>query len=216
MPYNTVISYFHSPSRWNRRSKETQSWHHLQPENIQELPPQRPIASFSVLSIISKFETLDAISLPIKIRSLQPAPLQLSRGSSRRQTGTRASQIGKISTIFSPRDRIADSHVDMGSIDEFKLGRDDCSSVLGSIGAGSSPRKPRKLRKSQPPNKANTLKRREAIKTFHHKDGGSLDTVITTQEQSEGGWKRRRTIRDIIKFYDGGMNAPCSSFNGLC
>ena len=216
MPYNTVNSYFHSPSRRNRRSKQTQSWHHLQSESVQELPPQRPRVSLGLVSMISKFEALDAISLPIKIQSLQPAPLQLSRNSSRRQTGTKVSQIRKLSSIFSPREKNTNSHDDIGSIDEFALGKGDYSSTVDSIGAGSSPRRPRKLRKSQLSNKVDTIKPYETLKAFHYQDGGRQDTVVTTQGQSEGRWKKRRTIRDIIKFYDGGSNAHFSSFNELC
>jgi hypothetical protein len=211
MPYNTFNSYFHSPSWRSRRSKQTQSWLQLQSESIHDIPPRRPRASLNLLSIISKFEALDAISLPIKIPSLKPAPLQLSHNSSRRQTGTKASQIGKFPTIFSPRDKSTGNHDDIGSIDEFTLGRGDLSSTLDSIGAGSSPRRPRKLRKSQPSNKANTFKPRETFEAFHFQDDGSLDTVVG-QEQSEEGPKRRKTIRDIINYFDGGMNVHFSFF----
>lgn len=206
MPYNTVNSYFHASSRRNRHSKQTQSWHYQNSSsiNVNENSPRRPKISFNLFSIISKFEALDAISLPIKMPSLQPAPLQLSRNNSRRQTGTRASQIKRLSTIFSPRDRSTEYFADVGSNDE-STSVEELSIAKESVGAGASARRhgKGKLRKSPPSARADA---RKSFKAFRYQDHGSGDTVIAMPERGEGGWKRRRTIKDMIKFYDGSMN----------
>ena len=215
MPYGTVNSYFHSPSRWNRRSKQTQSWDHGQSESIHDILPRRPRVSINLFSIISKFEALDAISLPFKIRELQPAPLQLSRDSSRRQAGTRTNQIKKLSTFFSLRDKSTDSQKGLGSIDEFALGREDFLGAQVSIGANLTVSRhgKSKLGKPQSSSKDSPLRLRETFKAFPYQDEGNRDTVL--QEKSEGGSKRRRTIKDIIKFYDGSMNAHFPSLNEI-
>ena len=63
----------------------------------------KPKISQKLRSLVSKFETLDTFNDEFKIPSLQPAPLQVSRNSTRRRAGTGASTgQGRLSTIFSP------------------------------------------------------------------------------------------------------------------
>lgn len=181
-----------------RRSKQTPSWHH---DSIPNTTPQRSRISRNLFSIISRFEELDAVSLPIKRKSLLPAPLQLSHTSPRRQTVTKAAQIRKLSRIFSPRDKSNGTQEVVGSIDEAALGRGDFKGVHGILDANSSARRHRKskVRRARSSSRASSMKPHDISQ-----DKGVVDTV--EQEKREGGSKRRRTIKDFIRLYDGSMN----------
>jgi hypothetical protein len=161
-----------------------------------------------MFSIISKFEALDAVGLPIKIPSLQPAHLHISRNSSRRNTGTESTQIKRLSTIFSPRNKSSDVADEVGHIDEATSGRE--GRLIAPEVGGSPPTKKLervKLRKSQyliRPGTSTTYAKSKDLPS-HYQDRGSSDTIMVTQDTLGGRLKRRKTIKDIIRFYDGGM-----------
>jgi len=218
MVYNTVNSYFQSTSGRDHHSRHRQSYHYTRSENTQIHTPQQlrqpesssvrlPGRSHNMFSMISKFEALDAVSLPIKIPSLQPAHLQISRNSSRRQTGTENTQIKRLSTIFSPRNKSNDLPDGVGHIDELPSGREGSSNIQG-VGGTSLLKKPGRgrLRKAQPSIKPTTSASPLIAKQLpcRLQDKGSGDTVQATQGPQEVRLRRRKTIRDIIRFYDGG------------
>lgn len=220
MPYSTVNSYFQSASERDRHSKQTQSYHNRRSEGIQihtpqKLAPREPSSvrlthgtSFNMLSIISKFETLDAVSLPIKVPSLQPSHLHISRNSSRRNTGTEGTQIKRLSTIFSPRNKNSDIAGGVGHIDEVTLGREGAFNTEDFGGSASTRKSERgKLRKPQYPIKSGTSTNHAKSKDLpsHYQGEGLSDTIMATQDTLEGRLKRRKTIKDIIRFYDGGI-----------
>ncbi|TVY45607.1 Pheromone P-factor receptor [Lachnellula occidentalis] len=182
-----------------RGSKQTISWHH---ESIPDITSQRRRISSNLFSIISKFEELDAVSLPIKRKSLEPAPLQLARTWSRRQTGTKATQIDKASKIFSPKDNNNGIQEAAGSIHGVASGQGDSKRAQGSIDERSTARRRGKdnFRKAS---RDGSIRPHE---TFQ--DKGVVDTV--GQGKGEGGSKRRRTIKDMIRLYDGSMNLSLS------
>jgi hypothetical protein len=84
------------------RSEIVQESPHRDPLPLIALRPAR-VSSLNLYSIISRFEALDAVSLPPRIPPNQLAPLQVPRNSMRgRGDKGAAGQLWKLSTIFSP------------------------------------------------------------------------------------------------------------------
>ena len=190
-----------------RGSQQTVSWHH---ESIPNTTPQRSRVSGNLFSLISRFEELDAVSLPIKRKSLQPAPLQLSHASSKRPMGVKATQIRKLSRIFSPKDKSKGTQEIVNSLDEAALDRGDFKGAQGNLDANLSARRHEKGK----PQKARSLSRAISIRPHEtSQDKRVVDTV--GQEKGEGGSRRRRTIKDIISLYDGSMNLYFSIYLSL-
>src|ERR1700709_152724 len=80
-------------------------------------------ASLKLVSLISKFEALDALSLQFTIPSLQPAHLQISREPFRGRAATRPSvQQKKSSTFLNLKSRSAVRYGDTFSDDEAQSG----------------------------------------------------------------------------------------------
>ncbi|PQE25658.1 hypothetical protein CJF30_00000371 [Rutstroemia sp. NJR-2017a BBW] len=68
------------------------------------LSSKPPITS-ALRCLVGKFESLDALSVPYTVPSLQPAPLHSARNSPRRRGGTNGSAQRRLSTIPSPGSR---------------------------------------------------------------------------------------------------------------
>jgi hypothetical protein len=65
----------------------------------------KPPVTSALRCLVGKFESLDALSVPYTVPSLQPAPLHSARNSPRRRGGTNGSVQRRLSTIPSPGSR---------------------------------------------------------------------------------------------------------------
>ncbi|PQE11065.1 hypothetical protein CJF31_00000813 [Rutstroemia sp. NJR-2017a BVV2] len=68
-------------------------------------PSSKPPITSTLRCLVGKFESLDALSVPYTVPSLQPAPLHSARNSPRRRGGTNGSAQRRLSTIPSPGSR---------------------------------------------------------------------------------------------------------------
>ncbi|PQE21059.1 hypothetical protein CJF32_00005527 [Rutstroemia sp. NJR-2017a WRK4] len=68
-------------------------------------PSSKPPITSALRCLVGKFESLDALSVPYTVPSLQPAPLHSARNSPRRRVGTNCSAQRRLSTIPSPGSR---------------------------------------------------------------------------------------------------------------
>jgi hypothetical protein len=163
--------------------------------------------SFNLISLITKFEALDALSLPFQSPSLQPAPLQVSPRLRKRGGGggTVAGHFRRLSTIFSPPSGSGvDNEDPFVSEDDPLSGRETLfsSSKARAFGSHTSKADTRSLGKLR----------------GTHKRGSILITSADTQKQkytatsnvtapyvkNEFPSNHKRSIRDMIKLYDGG------------
>jgi hypothetical protein len=214
MAFHPSNSSYTFPQRRGRRSRLTKIYHTTiinQPNfnGVGETLPQIPKlqsssfripsrTSFNLLSRISKFEALDALSLPTKSSSPRPVYPQISQTPSSRN-GTEASQTKRLSTIFSPS---IESREQKFPSEDFISGRDTLDSTKSKIWLLTSKKtNSRKLQKSQLSNKPSRIKLR----------GGVWDPAGTSESNVIGvvptpyGRKEvaKKKIRDMIKFYDG-------------
>ncbi|CAG8982849.1 hypothetical protein HYALB_00006659 [Hymenoscyphus albidus] len=171
-------------------------------------PPKRSL-SLNLFSIINKFEALDAVSLPYRYPGLQPAPLQVSRNTSRRRDGHGAG-MDRLSTIFSPGGKGYEGYIPLGSEEclrpiprrqEPSVSVEECTPTTGIKRWKGRPRK------SMSPQKSNTSTtergNRRSRSDSDLKDTSRLLSSAKTRLEN-GGSKRHRSIKEMIKFYDGG------------
>lgn len=210
--------------RWSRRSQSQPSPQSHQdnstntsPRNNKKHTSSAPIphgVSFNLVSLVTKFETLDALSLPIAIPFLQPAPLQISRTASRQKDATGTSYKRKLSTIFSLRR----GSMERCGIDTFE---DEIKRGVAGIFSSSNPKWPssldkeidqRKLRKAQTSYKPSSIRLRggvwDPVETIH---GIGIGAVAGPYVQNEIlDEKKGGSIQDKIRFFDGGKNHSCT------
>lgn len=195
------------------------------PPDTRPLPVLRPArnSSRNLFSIISKFEALDAVSLPPRIPALQPAPLQVSHNSSARRRGnTRATdQLRKLSTIFSPESKTPVSrdirhetqeNAYPGQDRNMSNEHENSETNSKSVAAKSSWRNrtkrsfsPRKSKGSSRGSGRAGARSDSPTKTNIQHLGGTSNAIDT------GAKKRGSSIKDMIRFYDGGIS-PSSCF----
>ncbi|KAH7350940.1 hypothetical protein BKA65DRAFT_248068 [Rhexocercosporidium sp. MPI-PUGE-AT-0058] len=161
--------------------------------------------SFNLVSLVTKFEALDALSLPFKTPPLQQAPLETSRNSAKHNRAG-SSYRRRLSTIFSPKRGSAERHDYSPSEERF-----EAEDIFGS----SKSRKIRpldkkpdigKLRKAQTSYKPSSIRLRGGVwDPADPPHGGGIGPVAAPYVQNElPDGKTRGSIRDRIRFYDGG------------
>jgi hypothetical protein len=226
MIYQNKASHFASTSHSGRRSRQSQSYHSprpaprdpLQINNHSSTPSQavkyktssirlpREI-SVNMISLISKFEALDALSLPVKIPSLQPTPLRLSRDSFRRKGGTGASQQKNLSTIFSPRSCSRNRYRSVYSEEDFNSAGEDIlwKSTLTTGGFSGDKLELGRIRKPNSPHKIGSIRLHGRVRnTSLHSPSKPSAAVASSYIQTEPiRSKHGNTVRDMIRFYDG-------------
>ena len=223
MDFDPITPIYASPPRRGRRQNQTYSTPPSNPKystDGEALLESTKIQSSSVrlsrrinlnlLSRISKFEALDALSMPIKLSSLRPAHLQISRNPTSLK-GTEINHRKKLSTIFSPSSESRDEY---GQLD------DGFTSEQGTP-ASSKPRKwfssrtadSRKLRRSQASYKSANIRMRGGVQDMTEaSESKGFDTFAIADVQNEAP-ARKKTIRDMIKLYDGSSDKVVSKGN---
>jgi len=166
--------------------------------------------SIRLLSRISKFEALDALSGPTRLPSMRPAHLQLSQSSiSGKRTDT--SHTRRLSTIFSPTSDNREQYTTFPSEDEFTSGRDILGSTTTKKLFPSKKLGLRKLRKSQVSFKSSSIRMRGGVRD-------PVDVIVDKGiEVAREPYApkevplKKRTIRDMIRFYDGSTDNNASN-----
>jgi hypothetical protein len=202
----------------------------------QEIPPSHPPpqtallpvrnSSLNLFSIISKFEALDAVSLPYRVPALQPAPLQVSHNSARKTGGTGATgQLRKLSIIFSPENKTPVSRKSQNEPQENTHPRQERESIFtedentGTIKKSAVQRSSwrNRTRKNLSPRKSRSSLLGSGM--GRSRSGSpvkkGLGAWSVGQMEVEGTAKKRgRSIKDMIRFYDGGTSLPpyCAIF----
>lgn len=115
-------NYHPSPTRSDRRSHQARS-QKLPPTKLADSSPSTKYktssfrllreSSLNLFSLISKFETLDVLGLPVRIKTAQPAPLQTQQNSTKKRAGTGATHQKRLSTIFCPGNRSQENYGDV-------------------------------------------------------------------------------------------------------
>jgi hypothetical protein len=161
--------------------------------------------SHNLISLVSRFEALDALSLPFKHSSPQMASSRGSKNSPARQVGADASHRTNLSTIFIPSmNRSLLGYPYIFSEDDLPSGRDDIF-ISSNSPLRLSPTKlnSRYIGKAQSSSKPSSTRLR----------GGNWEACQATASNISGKDKApneglnnkdvRRSIRDIIRLYDG-------------
>ncbi|PBP19093.1 mating-type alpha-pheromone receptor PreB [Diplocarpon rosae] len=168
--------------------------------------------SFSLVSLVSKFEALDALSLPFAIPALQPAPLHISRNQSRHRGGTGSNCKRKLSTIFSHGRGSLERDDGAFSEDETRPARPDTfgssnSRALGTLGKQN---KLGKIDKAQNSLKHSTIRlhgtTRDPDQTAPRKATG-----VATAPHTQNGTLDDNSLRDKIRFFDGTVSTGSNS-----
>lgn len=166
--------------------------------------------SFNLVSLVTKFEALDALSLPVTSPSLQPAPLHISRKSSRQKDGRGSRYRRRLSTIFSPKRGSTENHDPGHSEEDIQARQVDIFGFSNSRKFGSLDKMidARKLRKSQTSNKPSSVRSRGGVwdpaDAVHGREIGAVAAPYVQNETQDE--KKRGSIKDRISFYDGGKN----------
>lgn len=216
MTFDPTNSTYTTPPRRNRRSRQTQTYHTSPAKHSfpRELSPQNHAArsaslqlpqrmSLNLLSLVSKFEALDAFSLPIKFPSMCPAPLQVSRNSSITRRVTATSHKRRLSTIFSPTNENRERDILSPSEDDITSERDTLYLAKSRTWIPSQKYFLRKPRKSQDSSKSSDLRMRNGVRGNEDiREGIGVRSVTAPYVQNETPAKKRG-IRDMIRFYDG-------------
>ena len=162
--------------------------------------------SFNLVSLVTKFEALDALSIPFTTSAVQPAPPRISRNSPRQKTGTGSNYRRRLSTIFSPK---------RGSSDKYGNGPSEAgqpvytdifdiltSRTLGSLNKNTDARKLKKERHSY---KFGSARSRAGVwypaDTHHGRKCGTVAAPYVENERLDE--KKGGSVRDKIRFYDG-------------
>ena len=218
MSYSTSKSNYSSLKYRRHGARQTQSYQNTpgHQENAAEhqdtslLPPKFRSSSLrlphaishNLISLVSRFEALDALSLPFKHSSPQLGSLRGLHNSSARRVGAGASYCTKLSTIFIPsmnRSPLGYPHI--FSEDNLPSGRDDIFiSSSSPLRLSSTKINSRYIGKAQSSSKPSSTR-------LH---GGEWDACQATaskisKARNEGPNNKdvRRPIRDIIRLYDG-------------
>jgi hypothetical protein len=158
--------------------------------------------SHSLISLVSRFEALDVLSLPFKHSSPQLGSLRGLHNSSARRVGAGASHCTNLSTIFIPSmSRSSPGYSYIFSEDNLPSGRDDIFvSSSSPLRLPSTKLNSRYIGKAQSSSKPSSTKLR----------GGEWDAcqaaaskIPKTPDEGPNNKDVRKPIRDIIRLYDG-------------
>jgi len=157
--------------------------------------------SFNLVSLVAKFEALDALSLPFKAPSLQPASLQDSPRLRRRGGGggTVAGHFRRLSTIFSPPSRSGVGNEDPFVFEDDPVSRRETffsSSKARAFGSYTSKAGTTSSRRLQSTNNRGSNAKKQHVTP--------ASTVTAPYVKNEFPSNNKRSIRDMIRLYDGG------------
>ena len=155
--------------------------------------------NLSLLSRISKFEALDALSMPIKLQSLRPAHLRLSRKSSALKE-TETSHKKMLSTIFNHSSESRNQYTKIE--DGFTSEQDNPASPKSR--KWFSPKKvgPKTLARSEGSYKSAKVKMRDDVLDRSEASESEGFNTIAFEDMLNEPPARKKTIRDMIKLFD--------------
>ncbi|KAH8687205.1 hypothetical protein BGZ60DRAFT_536104 [Tricladium varicosporioides] len=165
-------------------------------------------SSFNLFSLISKFEALDALSLPCRNTALQPVPLRMSQNSTRSKDRITSKQMKKLSTIFSPGEENVPQLVDsMAENLSLLLEKADLPNMQNTTKVDSTVKRSiwRKSRKSISSNTSTVSTIPPKIRDPNRPRKRSGSSMNFSQQQTTTQQKRQKSIKDIIRFYDGAV-----------
>ncbi|KAE8445641.1 hypothetical protein EG329_012938 [Mollisiaceae sp. DMI_Dod_QoI] len=159
--------------------------------------------SSNLVSLVTKFEALDALSLPFKVPSLQPAPLEVSSPVRRRGGGTATGAFRRLSTIFNQRGSGGDREDPFFSEGDAISSRENIfnlssAKVLVSLSKADSMRSKKVQNKSS----GNSIKKWGRVAKVGQDSPAS--NITAPYVKNEFPTKNKGTIRDKIRLYDGG------------
>ncbi|CZR53032.1 uncharacterized protein PAC_02910 [Phialocephala subalpina] len=217
----TAVSGHPLPASNTYRSRQTQSGNSPSTQRLfsSDLPDSSPKSlkseqdsirathkiSFNLVSLVTKFEALDALSLPLKVRSLQAAPLQVSPRLRRRGGGKATGRLRRLSTIFSPSRSSGGNDDPFFSETDPYSGRENIfSSSNVKVTTSFSKAGTKKLRKVQSTHNGNSIRKwGRGSKTVQE---SPASVVTAPYVKNEFPVKNKPSIRDMIKLYDGAIS----------
>ncbi|EPE29445.1 hypothetical protein GLAREA_00605 [Glarea lozoyensis ATCC 20868] len=177
-------------------------------------------SSLNLFSIISKFEALDAVSLPCQIPALQPAPLQVSHNSVKRRGETGATgHMKKLDTVFSPDNHTPTGRKTRYDTQENTHPEQESESIFNEQETAGTIRKLTPVKSSwRNLSKKNLSSRRSRSSLLGNGRGRSRSSSPTKpriqpwsggmNSIESGSQKRGKSIKDMIRFYDGAFSSP--------
>ena len=198
-------------SHWQQKPNQTTSYYnyvynnsplniptgtHCEPASLRLT--RRPYSN--IYSVISKFEALDALSLPYHVPSLRPAPLHIPsipRGPRvRGSTSQKEEQIHKVTND----DGMFKDYEGGGSFD-FQGLEDIFQTKAVAVDSQPKASEPRELWKPPASDKSSSIMLRSGVwdPVSCLREAGSENSVRNTPPKH----RHSMTVRDIISFYDG-------------
>jgi len=226
MDFDPINSLFGSPPRDGHARRQNQTYdtptrnEKLSATNEETLLQNPKTQSTSVrvtrginlnlLSRISKFEALDALSMPIKLPNLRPAHLQVSRNSSSLK-GTETSHRKRLSKIFSPS---SEHRGDYTRIEEEAIPEQDTLvSPKSRKWFSSKTTKSRKMQKSEASHTSAKIKVQVGVRdTTDASESKGIGAVTSPYVKNEVP-ERKKSMGDMIKLYDGSSDKVVSKSN---
>lgn len=224
MDFDPINSPLGSPPRNGHRKNQTNSAPLISRKhsiNGEEAPTQSAktesssvrvtrAINLNLLSRISKFEALDALSMPIKLTSFRPAHLKSARNSTSHR-GTEAGHRKRLSTIFNPSSESRDKYIPID--DELTSKQDTAASPKSRKWFSSKTVDSRKPRRSEASYKSANIRMREGVgDTTEASESKGIGTVAAAYVQNEGP-ARKKMMEDMIKLYDGSLEEVVSKGN---
>jgi hypothetical protein len=229
MDFDSVNQTYASPPRRERRQNKTYCTPSFYTkhsnddgEPLLESAKTQSSAQFSIrlsrginlnlLSRISKFEALDALSMPIKLQSLRPAHLRLSQKSSTFK-GTETSHKKMLSAILSPSSESRNQYtqIEDGVVSE----KDTPASPKSRKWFAPKKVDPKKLRRSEALYKSARVKMRDGVLDITEASESNRIDTIAFEDMLNEAPARKKTIRDMIKLYDRSSDETVSKGNVL-
>ena len=211
MSFQSPAPCFTSRSRPGHHSRQPTTHDTLQNNNLSNSPSHAIKFKTSTLrlpggisvnlfSLISKFEALDSLSLPTNVPTLQPAALQLSRGSHRLRGGTYASPQKRLSIIFSPRNHSGNRYRSIYSEDDFGSAGEDILGEANLITHGYAGENsgPGRIRRHKLPRTPASIRL-----PGRNRKASPIAAPTTYPQIPPTRGNRGSAVRDIIRFYDG-------------
>lgn len=196
--------------------RDSSTQHHLSTEDtVHPLhPPELQTSSirannrisFKLVSLVTRFEALDALSLPFKLPSLQPAPLKVSSRVYKRRGGTLTGHLRRLSTIFSPPSRSdVDKEDPFFSEEDPASGRNNLFSLSNARASDPLVNKmnSKQLRSTKSLYNAGSVRVKGGMSNQDH--GTPKSSITAPYITNESPSRSQRSIRDMIKLYDGGQ-----------
>ncbi|KAH6682579.1 hypothetical protein B0J14DRAFT_694059 [Halenospora varia] len=195
-PYNT----------WSSRPSKNTSPQRSQPQK--STTRRNRTSSFNLFSLINKFEALDSLSLPCRNTALQPTPLHMSQNSTRYKDRTASKQMKKLSTIFSPGEENVPQSVDsMAENLSLFLEKADLLNMQNTTEVDSTVKRSiwRRSPKSISSNASTGSNMPPKIRDPNRPRRRSGPFINFSQQESATQQKKQKSIKDIIRFYDGAV-----------